>query len=314
MLNNYQLIRQKKRKHRAAKVALTLLSALSLLVHIGCGQSSKVDARPNGVAVYDTSRIVSINGAVTEVVYALNSGSKVVGVDTSSVYPEEVTKLPKIGYQRRVSAEGILSLRPSLVIATTEAGPPEAIAQLQNTGVSVLVVTEKPTVEGARERIRSIAQALQADEVGQELLRALDADLERVRAKLQNVASKPKVLFIYARGQGTLLISGAGTSADEMIKLAGGVNAVTGYQGFRPLTAEAVVAAAPDIVLLPERGLQSIGGAENLLALPGLRQTPAGKNRLVIAMDDLYLLGFGPRTGRAVEDLALLLHPELRRQ
>lgn len=312
MLNNYQLIRQKKRKHRAAKVAL--LSALSLLVHIGCGQSSKVDARPDVVAVYDTSRIVSINGAVTEVVYALNSGSKVVGVDTSSVYPEEVTKLPKIGYQRRVSAEGILSLRPSLVIATTEAGPPEAIAQLQNAGVSVLVVTEKPTVEGARERIRSIARALQADEVGQGLIRALDADLERVRAKLQNVASKPKVLFIYARGQGTLLISGAGTSADEMIKLAGGVNAVTGYQGFRPLTAEAVVAAAPDIVLLPERGLQSIGGAENLLALPGLRQTPAGKNRLVIAMDDLYLLGFGPRTGRAVEDLALLLHPELRRQ
>lgn len=303
-------------------VLRVLLPFLVLSINTGCNADEAVsysepvtvDINGNPVVIRDAFRIVSLNGAVTEIIYALNAGGKIVGVDTSSIFPEDTSKLPKIGYQRRVSAEGVLSLKPSLVIATAEAGPPEAISQLRSAGVSVLIVTEKPTIEGAQERIRTVAQALQLEDAGEKLISTMDSDLEKARATLRNTASKPKVLFIYSRGQGNMLVSGTKTAADEMIRLAGGINAVTGYEGFKPLTAEAVVAAAPDIVLLPERGLKSIGGIENLLVLPGLADTPAGKNRRIVTMDDLYLLGFGPRTGQAVKELISLLHPEMKQR
>jgi iron complex transport system substrate-binding protein len=115
------------------------------------------------------------------------------------------------------------------------------------------------------------------------------------------------VLFVYARGAGTLMVSGGGTSAAEMLRLAGATNAVQGFEGFRPLTAEAVVAARPDIVLLPSRGLASLGGVEAVLKLPGMALTPAGRARRVVALDDTLLLGFGPRLADAVEQLIHLL-------
>lgn len=256
------------------------------------------------------SRVVSVGGSLTEIVYALEATDGLVGTDTSSGYPEAATRLPQVGYQRRLSAEGVLSLNPTLVLATADAGPPAAIVQIRSAGVPVMVVPNARTTDGVKEKIRAIARALDREEKGEELARNLEADLLLAQKFVATAEKKPRVLFIYARGQGTMMVSGSGTSAHTMIQLAGAINAVSGYENYKPLTAEALVAASPDVILMLTSGLESLGGVDGLLKTPGLALTPAGQNRRIVAMDGLYLLGFGPRTGKAVLELARKFHSE----
>lgn len=256
------------------------------------------------------SRVVSVGGSLTEIVYALGATDALVGTDTSSGYPEAATRLPQVGYQRRLSAEGVLSLNPTLVLATADAGPPAAMEQIRSAGVPVMTVPSARTPDGIKQKIRTVARALGREEKGEELARILDADLLLAKAYLAGANMKPRVLFIYARGQGTMMVSGSGTSAHTMIQLSGAENAVSGYDNYKPLTAEAVVAAEPDVILMLSSGLESLGGVDGLLKAPGVALTPAGKNRRIVAMDGLYLLGFGPRTGKAVLELAREFHSE----
>ena len=248
----------------------------------------------------EAMRIVTLGGTITEIVFALGAGERVVGVDASSSFPEAANQLPKVAYHRRLSAEGVLSLRPTLIIATTEAGPPAAIQQLRGAGVTVLVLPHEPTVEGASAKIERIAAALGVQVRGAALVQNLKEELSQVQSSIPQTAAQAKILFLYARGQGTLMVAGQGTAADTMIGLAGGTNAVQGYSGYKPLTSEAAVAAAPDVILLMDNGLESIGGAQRLWQLPGLALTPAGQQGRVLSMDGLFLLGFGPRLGQAV--------------
>jgi iron complex transport system substrate-binding protein len=141
----------------------------------------------------------------------------------------------------------------------------------------------------------------------------MERELEAARALRAEAATTPRVLFVYARGAGTMMVAGTETPAEAMIALAGAANAAEGFAGFKPMTAEAVVAAQPDVILMPERGLESLGGADGLLEQPGVALTPAGKNRRIVTMDDLLLLGFGPRLGEAVQTLTTKLHPGLDR-
>ncbi|MCS7080664.1 MAG: ABC transporter substrate-binding protein [Chloracidobacterium sp.] len=291
--------------------------ALALMFGGGCRRETAtqaaartvMDANGRPVAITDVSRVVAAGGSVTEIVYALGAEGALVGCDASSLYPEAATKLPQVGYVRALSAEGVLSLRPSLVLTLPEAGPPDALAQLRASGTPVLTVPAEASIEGVKRKIRAVAQALDRQPQGEELIRRLDADLVQAQAYLAGRAEKPKVMFIYARGQGAANVAGRDTAAAEMIRLAGGVNAFD-FEGYKPLTAEAVVAAAPDVILLPSRGLQSSGGVAGVLAMPGVKQTPAGRNQRIVAVDDLLLLGFGPRTGQGVLELARLLHPQ----
>lgn len=253
-------------------------------------------------------RIVSGAGAITETIYALGADEALVAVDVSSVYPAETNDLPKIGYARRLSAEGILSMNPTVVLVTEDAGPPEVIKQVEGAGVKVVTLSNKHTPEAARERILKIGEVLQKTDEAKKLVAALQSDLKEAEAKVGAASSRPKVLFIYARGGGIMNVSGTGTAADAIITLAGGENAIQGYEGYKPLTAEGAVAAAPDVILVTTRGLESSGGKEGLLKQPGLDLTPAGKAGRIVAMDDLYLLGFGPRLGEAVRDLCGHLH------
>lgn len=251
-------------------------------------------------------RIVSAGGALTETIYALEMESRLVGTDTSSVYPEEATRLPQIGYARALSAEGILSLRPTLLICSEESGPPSVISMVRDAGVEVLVLPSKADIETATARIRSIAEVLGVQERADALVSRLESELQRATAG--QIAKKPRVLFLYARSGGVLNVAGENTHAENMILLAGGVNAVEGFEGYKPLTPEAALLANPDVLLLTTRGLEDAGGWDALLGYPGIDQTPAAKNRHVVAMDDLLLLGFGPRLGKAVEELSRLLH------
>lgn len=255
------------------------------------------------------SRVVAVGGAVTEIVYALDAGEHLVGVDTTSTWPAAAQRLPQVGYQRALSAEGVLSLAPSLVLATTDAGPPAVIEQIRATGVAVHVVAAEPSLAGVRNKVRGIARALGREAQGERLLRTIENDLARVREFTRDTPQPPRVLFVLDHGGGSPQAAGGGTTADAMIRLAGGINAVTAFEGFRPLSAEAVVTAAPDVILLTSQSLTRLGGAEGLGQIAGVALTPAGRAGRVIAMESLYLLGFGPRIGQAAAELAAKLHP-----
>jgi iron complex transport system substrate-binding protein len=252
-------------------------------------------------------RVITLGSAVTETVFALGAGAEVVGVDASSVWPAEAASRAQVGYHRQLSAEGVLGLRPTHVLATDEAGPPAALSQLGAAGVHVvtLVATHDPV--GASARIRAIGVAIGRRDESIRLATTLEAEFEAAARYVAADASRPRVLFVYARGAGTLQVAGRDNAADAMIALAGGVNAVTGFDGYRPLTPEAAVGAAPDVVLLTTRGATSVGGTDAVWALPGLALTPAGASRRLVVFDDLLLLGFGPRAGAGAQALAVAL-------
>ena len=283
-----------------------LLLLLGVFGALASAQSYRVvDARGKGVEVRSVERIVSLDGITTEILFALGVGEKVVGRDDSSYYPPEAQRLPSVGYQFRLSAEGILSLKPTLVIGREDVRPKEVVEQLERAGVAVVLVPTEPSVEGAKAKIRTVAQAVGRVEQGEALVRALERDLLLLRAFQAQHAAKGKLraLFLYLRGPGTTFVCGEGSTPVGVMELAGLENAAKGIRECQPMTAESVVAARPEVIVVFKKGLESVGGLEGLLKLPGVAQTPAGQKRKVVAMDDLYLGSFGPRAGRAALDL-----------
>lgn len=294
-------------------VLVSFLLVLLMLPVAARAQTAFVDGRGRTITIQDTDRILSIGSAITEIVYALGRADDLVGVDESSEYPARALEgVPRVGYVRSLSAEGVIALNPGIVLASMGSGPPNVIAQIENAGVPVFFVPEDNTIEAAMERIRLMGQILDEPSGADELVNALEANAERAQRFVAAVPEdeRPRVMFILARGTGTVNASGHGTAAHAMIELAGGVNAVDGYRGYRPLTPEAAVIAAPDILLFMDSGLASIGGADGVAEIPGLSQTPAFENGRVLGFDGTYLLGFGPRMGEAVLELAEAIHSQ----
>ena len=283
-----------------------LLLWLGVFGALASAQSYQVvDARGKAVEVRSVERIVSLDGITTEILFALGVGEKVVGRDDSSYYPPEAQRLPSVGYQFRLSAEGILSLKPTLVIGRDDVRPKEVVEQLERAGVAVVLVPATPSVEGAKAKIRTVAQAVGRVEQGEALVRALERDLLLLKAFQAQHAPKGrlKALFLYLRSPGTTYVCGEGSTPVGVMALAGLDNAAQGIRECKPMTAESVVAARPEVIVVFKKGLESVGGLEGLLKLPGVAQTPAGEKRKVVTMDDLYLGSFGPRAGRAALDL-----------
>jgi len=256
--------------------------------------------------------VVALGASVTETVEALGAGAWLVGVDRSSASLPAARRVPVLGYFRALNAEGVLSLRPTLVLTTTDAGPPAALQQLRAAGVAVRLLPAAESVEGAADKLRGVGAALglagRADSLAAAMRAEVRAAAAAARAAAARAGGAPRALFIYARGPGHLYVAGTATGADAMLRLAGARNAVTAFSGFRPLTAEAVVTAAPDVLVLPARGLESVGGLAGLRRLPGVALTPAARRGRVAAVDDALLLGFGPRLGEAVRQLAVAIH------
>lgn len=253
-------------------------------------------------------RIITINGALTEVVYALGAQAQLVGTDTSSLYPEAALRTPKVGYMRQLSAEGVLALKPDTVIATTEAGPPVVIDQLRSAGVHIELVPTTFTWEDVRTKVQSIGRAARQEAAAQALQARLDEQWLQVSTKIAaDTRPKPKVLFILSHGPSPQ-VSGTGTAGDAMIRLSGGVNALSSFKGYRPMTPEAMASAAPDVILTTDQGLQSMGGEAKFWLRPELALTPAFKRRKLVSLDALLLLGFGPRMPEAVHEVHARLH------
>jgi len=289
-------------RHAAVGAAFALISLGAL------GLTAARGGEPQAI---DSSRIVSIGGAITETIYALGLESRIVGVDTTSLYPPEALKrAPNVGYMRALSAEGILSLKPSWVIAIDGSGPPAALKLVSDAGVPMTMIHDDPSPDGVAAKIETIGKLLGAREKAAALAdetRARFALVEKMRPKSEK---PPRVLFILSLQNGRPMVGGRGTAADAIIRLAGAVNAADSIDGFKPMTDEGVIAAAPDAILKMTNG-NMVGGQDEIFSLPAFSATPAATNRALIAMDGVYLLGFGPRTPDAVRDLMAALYPTL---
>lgn len=246
-------------------------------------------------------RIVSVGAIASELVCEIGACGDIVATDVTSVYPPELMKKPKVGYVTRLSAEGILALKPTHLIVTDGAGPATVLDQLQQSGVKIVKVPVGIGLGDAAKRIEILGELSGNATAAKKLSQKLRADVSKLNAQ-RKPKNQAKVLFIYARGAQTLLAMGSNTTAHELIELAGAINAF-GAEGAKPVNAEAIAASQADVVLIPEGSLAGLGGADALQKIPGLAQTPAGKKRRLVTLEDSLLAGMGPRTAGAARIL-----------
>lgn len=264
------------------------------------------------VAAAGSGRVIAVGGAVTEIVYRLERADALVAVDSTSTHPPAARELPDVGYMRQLAAEPMLSMRPDHVLAAADAGPPVTLDQLREAGVRVTRVPDEPTPAGVVAKVHAVARALGAEERGRRLAARLESRFAALRERVGAVESRPSALVLIAAGAGNLMAAGRDTTATGILRLAGVENAVDAWSGYRPLSAEAAIEAAPDWIVLTRAALDSLGGRSGLRGHAGLGTTPAGRGDRIVAMDGLLLLGFGPRTPAAARRLAERIHPELQ--
>lgn len=268
---------------------------LAAITFASCKQTPE---QPASVISTDT-KVVSLGGTLTEIISALGFESNLVGVDVTSTFPASVLQLPKAGHTRNLTAEGVLSMSPNVVFAYEGEINPELQQQLTAAGAKLYLFNAPKSLEDAKSLIHTLADTLGVPEKAIELINKID---EKV-VQIQPIEPKPKVLFIYARGAGMLMVAGDNTPIKNIIELAGGQNAVTGFEEFKPLSPEVLVEANPDVILLFDSGLESLSGQEGLKLIPGMNKTNAAKNNAFITMDGQYLNGFSPRVGDAALEL-----------
>lgn len=249
-------------------------------------------------------RIVCVGGALTEIVFALGAQSCLVGIDSTSIYPKDALRLPQVGYARSLSAEGVLALGPTHLLVTEEAGPASVLRQIASAGVTIERMESGYRFEGLIERIIRIGKLLGHEPESSSLTQHLQYEWEQVHTSHSAIdLHRPRVIFLFALSASRLLAAGKHTGAHAMIEYAGATNAMTKFTGYKPLTPESVVAAKPDAFILTDHGVQALGDLATLFKIPGISQTPAGRNRRVASMDASLLLGFGPRLPKAVQML-----------
>jgi iron complex transport system substrate-binding protein len=263
------------------------------------------------VTVDDVSRIVPLVGSISEVVFALGLGDNVVARDISATFAE-AAHLPLVTRAHDVSAESVLSLRPTLVLADPETGPPEALDHIRNVGIPVVVIDKATRVNGIGERITTIAEAVGVPDAGRVLRDDTEAELAAATSSVPKDDEPLRIAFLYVRGQASVyLIGGPGAGTDSIIEAVGAIDAGTAMgldKSFTPITSEALVEAAPDVLLLTTTGLDSVGGLDGLAEIPGIAQTPAGRNRRVVTLEDGLLFSFGSRTPEALRSIVEQLH------
>ncbi|TGK86179.1 ABC transporter substrate-binding protein [Leptospira montravelensis] len=244
-------------------------------------------------------RIISVNGTITEIIYSLKLENQLVAVDSTSYYPKEATSLPNVGYQRTLTTEGILNFKPTQVIGLESAGPVATIQNLKDAGIPVTLFSDDFKLETPTYRVLEIGKLFGKEKEAITLAKNIKEQIQKINIKKTNI----KVLFIYSRNPSSVFISGTGTAAHAMIELSGAKNAVNEFSEYKPLTSEALVKANPDIILMPEKSAIGFGGEKAIWEINGMNLTRAGKEKNLILLDDLLLLGFGPRLPIALKTL-----------
>ncbi len=281
------------------KKIFTVLTLALVVASCNKKDNTKTTTTETDTAVTEikTDRIVSLNGAVTETLASLDVAGNIVGRDVTSTYPADL-KATDLGHVRSITAESILALQPSVVFGTTKDVNPNLNEQLKKANIPLVLIDQEYSIDGSKKLITEVATKLKKDNY-QPLIDNITNKMATVKA----FDKKPKVLFIYARGAGNLMVAGQGTPLHSMIELAGAENAAAALTDFKPLTPEALLTTNPDVILMFDKGLQSLGGIDGLLKIEGIATTKAGKNKKVVTMDGQFLSGFGPRVGDAVVEL-----------
>lgn len=276
-----------------------------------------VSPRPGAVAQTTSSqearqRIISLNGSNTELLFALGVGDQVAGRDDSAIFPPEALKIPSIGYQYQLNAEGVLSLTPTLVIGKTDVRPPVVVEQIKASGVRVELLKEPGSLDEVAGRITALGNIVNRSEAAAKLVTQFQSDMKKFterKAELGNKTRK-KAVFLYFRGPKNAFVLGGETGPGRMLALVGAENVLASVGRTAPITAEALIAAQPEVIVTFTHGIESLGGVDALKDVPGVMHTPAGKNGRFVIMDDLYLSGFTHRAGRAALDLMNALQGE----
>lgn len=253
----------------------------------------------------EEQNVVSIGGSVTEIVYALGQGDRLIARDTTSSFPAEVEALPDVGYMRALSPEGVLAVSPGLIISEDGAGPPETIAVLEGADIPFITVPDEYSRAGIVAKVYAVGDALDVEDAAATLAAELDDKLRAAEelADAQAGDTPKRVLFILSTQGGRIMASGQNTAAHGIIEMAGAQNVITEFEGYKPLSDEAISAAAPDVILMMDRDGDHSAANDKLFAMPAISGTPAAQNKAVVRMNGLYLLGFGPRTADAITDL-----------
>jgi len=257
------------------------------------------------------SRIVAIDGSLTEIIFALGDGDKMVGRDITTTYPPEALKLPSVGYMRTLSAEGILSLKPNLVIATKDAKPRSVLDRLKEAGIQVELIDNTFTLEGVKIKIRQVAKILNREKEGEKLINQMQSSVDKARLIAKTEKDKHGVTSaIYVMGMrgGNMMVAGAGSRAEEMLSLAYIKNpAADDFKGYKPLTAEAAIQYNPQFIITAMHGVKSAGGKQAILNTVAIKMTEAGQKKQLAIMENDFL-NFGPRLGLAIEDLVAKIY------
>lgn len=286
-----------------------LLVAAAIIFGGGAALLTGTSPHARAEAPQAPERIVSVGGAVTETLYALGLGSKVLAADTTSMYPAEARALPKVGYLRQLSAEGVLGMRPDLILLGEGAGPAAAVDQIKSADLDVVEVGTPWTPEGVATLIETVGTAAGDASAATDYAETVSAQFDEV-AKAVPTTDQPSVLLVLNAGAGPLLGAGTNTAAEAVITMAGGRLALPTLEGYKPLSLEPVLAADPDFILIPSHVVMALGGEDALAEIDVISKTTAGREGRIIVADSLYLLGFGPRTPQAIADLANLFHPQ----
>ncbi|MEM8826472.1 MAG: ABC transporter substrate-binding protein [Pseudomonadota bacterium] len=249
-------------------------------------------------------RIISLGGDVTEILYALGAGDRIAATDSTSVFPEAANATPKVGYVRQLSAEGVLSARPDLILISGAAGPEPAVEQIRGTGVPIVEMPATYTIASILTKIERIAAAVDAEEEGAELIAKVQGDWQRARGELARLDDDQKMLFFATLTDGAPRAAGRETAADGVIRLLGGTNVFSGSSGYDGLSAEAAIAANPDVILVMEHHAARVGGLDAVKTHPVIAYTRAGRQGNIIPVDPVSVMQFGPRTPGAVLALA----------
>ncbi|WP_068311041.1 heme/hemin ABC transporter substrate-binding protein [Polycladidibacter hongkongensis] len=283
------------------------LSKAKKALAVGFVSSVMLNLPVSGVAAHDVpERITTIGSTLTEIVHALGDGEKIVAVDSTSTFPASVKDLPNLGYFRSLNAEGVLATNADLYLLREGAGPSPAMDLLKASGVEMIAFEEGFDLAAITSKIERIAKKLHREEKAEKLIKTVSAQMEAAIEKANAHDKKPRVLFALTLSNGRLTVSGRGTAADAMIGYAGGINPMQQFEGYKPVSKEAVLEAKPDIIVMMAHLAHK--SKDQILGYEPIAASPAGQNKRVVVMGAAYLLGFGPRTPAAINDLAAEFH------
>lgn len=279
-----------------------ILAVTAAVLAVACAKEASTAA----------TRIVCVSKQINEFLFAIHADSVLVGRDLTSIYPPEITKLTSVGYHRALSAEGIISLKPTELLTDGNLGPTGVVEQVKKVGIPVVIMSPGSTPDSAQMLMEALGKQFHKEAIADSIVAKWKADMSAALADTVKWQGKPKPrVLIMHMGQiaNNYLAMKSGSSGDQMIKWAGGVNAVDSVGGMMRLTPELIAKAAPDIIIATDVGFDRLGSAEKFAEMPGVAETPAGKNKKIFRVDETDVMYYGPRTPDAIRRITGFLHP-----